>query len=283
VALGNVVGSNIANILLILGLSAAILPIVVTSRVIRFDVPLMIAVSLGFGALALDGRVSRLDGLVLLAGIGAYTWWNAREGRAGDTTLAASPGEKRSLTTIVALIAGLGALWLGGRWFVDGAVALARTWGLSELVIGLTVVALGTSLPEAATSVVASVRGERDLAVGNVVGSNVFNLLAVMGAAALVAPEGITVAPTVLRFDIPVMIAAAVVCLPVVFTGAVVARWEGVLLIGYYAAYTGFVVLSARGATLAPLFGRIMLYFVVPLTVVTLTALSIAAWRRHHR
>lgn len=282
IALGNVVGSNIANILLILGLSATILPMAVTSRVIRWDVPLMLFVSFGFGGMALDSRISRIDGLVLIASITVYIWWNVREGRGKETPSPLPSHRRETGRNSVFVILGLGALWLGGRWLVEGAVDLARWWGLSELVIGLTIVAVGTSLPEAATSVVAGLRGERDIAIGNVVGSNVFNLLAVMGASALVAPEGITVAPTALRFDIPVMIAASVACLPVAFTGAVIARWEGILFLAYYVAYVGFIILNMRAPALTPYFGRMMLYFVLPLTAITLVVAVARSLRQRH-
>jgi cation:H+ antiporter len=284
IAVGNVVGSNIANILLIVGASALVLPIVVVSRVVRWDVPLMIAVSLVFSVLALDGRLSRFDGWLLLAGIFGYTGWQLRQGRqAPESDVEQPSGAGTPRWGAVGLVVlGLGALWLGGRSFVAGSVSLARAWGLSELVIGLTIVAVGTSLPEMATSLVASVRGESDLAVGNIVGSNVFNILAVMGASALLAPEAIAIAPTALRFDIPVMVAAAVVCLPIVFTGGVVARWEGAMLLGYYGAYVGFVIGSVRLPTLAPYFGRWVVWVVLPVTLVTL-GLSVFASIRARR
>ncbi len=281
IAVGNVVGSNIANVLLIVGASATILPIAVASRVVRWDVPLMIAVSLGFSLMALDGELTRLDGVVLVVGIFAYTWWQVRGGRqAPESTVHEAGALVTSLgSSAVLVVVGLAALWLGGRWFVDGSVALARAWGLSELVIGLTVVAVGTSLPEAATSIVASFRGESDLAVGNVVGSNVFNVLAVMGLSALTTPEAIPVATTALYFDIPVMVAAAVVCLPIFFTGAVVARWEGALLLVYYVVYVGFVIGSTRAPALALYLGQWVIWVVIPATAVAL-GISVVAWSR---
>ncbi len=284
IALGNVVGSNIANVLLIVGVSAFILPIAIATRVVRWDVPLMIAVSLGFFAMALDGEITRFDGMVLLVGIFAYTWWQVREGRQTPDRDAEKPAvaPSRGLSAVLVLV-GLAALWIGGRWFVAGSVSLARAWGLSELVIGLTVVAVGTSLPEAATSVVASFRGESDLAVGNIVGSNVFNVLAVMGASASMAPEAIQIAPTALRFDIPVMVAAGVVCLPIFFTGAVVARWEGAVLFGYYIAYVGFVIWSVRAPALAPYFGRLVVGVVIPVTIVTLAFSVFTSLRARQR
>jgi cation:H+ antiporter len=174
-------------------------------------------------------------------------------------------------------------LVVGARWLVNGAVAMAQSLGVDELVIGLTVVALGTSLPEVATSVVASVRGQRDIAVGNVVGSNIFNILAVLGLSATVAPEGIAVSRAALQFDIPVMVAVAVVCLPITFTGGVIARWEGAVLLSYYVAYSAYLVLASARHAAAPALGSVLLLFVVPLTVLGLGASLIFALIRRPR
>ncbi len=169
---------------------------------------------------------------------------------------------------------------LGGHWLVESAVSLARGLGVSELVIALTVVAGGTSLPELATSVVASLRGERDIAVGNVVGSNIFNLLAVLGAAAAVSPAGVAVSPAALRFDIPVMIAVALACLPIFTTGHRIDRWEGLLFLGYYGAYTAYLVLRSMGHPSLPLFGIALVGFVLPLSVLALATSFFRAVRR---
>jgi cation:H+ antiporter len=174
------------------------------------------------------------------------------------------------LFDIVFVVVGLVLLVYGAGFLVDGAVVLAKALGVGELLIGLTVVAVGTSLPEIATSIVASVRGERDIAVGNVVGSNILNLFGVLGASALVSAQGIRVDPGALRFDIPVMIAASVACLPIFFRGYCIARWEGALLLGHYVAYVTYLVLRAMGhAALVPFTG-FMLACVLPLTAITL-------------
>jgi cation:H+ antiporter len=170
-------------------------------------------------------------------------------------------------------------LVLGARWLVNAAVATATALGVSELVIGLTIVAGGTSLPEVATSVLASIRGERDIAVGNVVGSNLFNLLAVLGLGSLIAPQGIAVAPGALTFDMPVMIAVAVGTLPVFFTGYVIARWEGAVFLAYYLAYTAYLVLDATEHAALPAFGAAMAWFALPLTALTLTVVVLRARR----
>jgi cation:H+ antiporter len=281
-ALGNVIGSNIFNVLFILGLSALITPLVVSRQLVRLDVPLMVGVSLLLLVLAVDGRVGAFDGLLLCAGMLAYTWFTILEGqRAGDgAAIEIDPGPLARLPAQVILVAaGLGLLVLGGRWLVAGAVGLAQAAGVSEAVIGLTIVAPGTSLPEVATSVVAALRGERDMAVGNVVGSNIFNILLILGVAALIAPGGLAVAPALLRFDLPVMVAVALGCLPIFFTGHLIARWEGALFFGYYLAYALYLVLDATGHDALPAFSAAMLQFVLPLTVVTLVVVVLRALR----
>ena len=283
-AVGNVVGSNIFNVLFILGLSALITPLVVARQLVRLDVPIMLAASLVLPVLAWNGSIGRLEGLLLAGGVVVYSVILVRLGRAsgadepGDGAASVMTGGLAGQVALV--VAGLAMLVMGSRWLVDGAVALARAVGLSELIIGLTIVAAGTSLPEVAASVVAARRGERDMAVGNVVGSNIFNLLAVLGLAAVVAPAGVAVPDAALRFDIPVMIAVALACLPVFFTGFVIARWEGALFLAYYLAYTLFIVLDAQDHDAAPVLGRFMLAFALPLTAVTLLVTGGQAWRR---
>lgn len=285
IAIGNVVGSNICNVLLILGLSAVIAPLVVSQRLIRIDVPIMIGISILLLVFALDGVISRGNGLLLFAGIIAYTFFAIVQGRRENAEVqaeyaqeyAASPGGPGGITINLALItAGLVMLVLGSHWLVEGALVMARVLGISELVIGLTIVAIGTSLPEIATSIVASIKGERDIAVGNIIGSNIFNILAVLGLAAIVAPDGINVSAAALRFDIPVMIAVAVACLPIFFTGHMIARWEGWLFLAYYGAYIGYLFLQAGKHAMLEDFSTIMLLFVIPLTIITL---AVSAWR----
>lgn len=277
-ALGNVIGSNIFNILLILGLSATIAPLVVSQQLVRTDVPLMIAASVLVFILALDGTISRWNGALLFAGIIAYTGFAIVQGRKEGKAAAEFEqeygdkprGAAAMLLNLAYIVAGLVLLVLGSNWLVDGAIAIARAFGVSELVIGLTIVAAGTSLPEVATSVMASLKGERDIAVGNVVGSNLFNLLCVLGLASMVAPAGINVAPSALSFDLLVMMAVAVACLPIFFTGYSIARWEGLLFLAYYVAYTLFLILTATGNAFLATFSGAMLFFVIPLTVLTL-------------
>lgn len=280
-AIGNVVGSNICNILLILGLAALISPLVVAQKLLQLDVPVMIGVSVLLLLLALDGHLGRPDGALLFAGILFYVgfslWQSRRESRQIQEEYARQFGVEATMATatpvwlnLLLVAGGLVLLVLGAYWLVEGAVALARWFGISELIIGLTVIAVGTSLPEIAASVVAGLRGEQDIAVGNAVGSNLFNILAVLGLTALVAPEGIAVASAALYFDIPVMIVVAFACLPIFFTGHRIARWEGVLFLGYYGAYLVYLVLDATGHGALDTFSGMMLWFVAPLTVITL-------------
>lgn len=286
IALGNVVGSNVFNILFILGLSAVIAPLVVAQQLVRLDVPLMIGASGLLLALALDGRIGRIDGLVLTGGIVAYCVFVVRQSLKEIPAVRAEYEREfgrrprrmtQRLLNVVMVVVGLAMLMLGSRWLLGGAVAVAEALGLSKLVIALTIVAAGTSLPELATSVVASVRGERDIAVGNVVGSNIFNVLAIAGVSSLVAADGISVAPAAIRFDIPVMIAVSAACLPILFTGYRIARWEGLLFLSYYAAYTLYLILDAAQHDALPAFSAMMGFFVIPLTLVTLAVLATRA------
>jgi cation:H+ antiporter len=290
-AMGNVVGSNIFNVLFILGISAAVTPLVVAQQLVRLDVPLMIAASFALLLLGLDGGLGRLDGALLFGGALAYTAFLVRQSRRETAAVMAEYegefGEQKVgatswLRDTALVLGGLVMLVIGSRWLVGGAVEIATALGVSELVIGLTVVAAGTSLPEVATSVLASMRGERDIAVGNVVGSNLFNILVVLGASGLVAPRGIAVDPAALRFDIPVMIAVAVACLPI-FARQVISRPAGLLFLGYYVAYTLYVVLAATEHDALPAYSGVMGLFVLPLTAVTLAVVGIRALRARRR
>jgi cation:H+ antiporter len=282
VAVGNVVGSNIANILLVLGLSAAVAALYVVQKLVRVEVPLMIGLSFLVLLMGLDGKIGWLDGLLLTMGAVAYTTFVIRQSRQENQEIrveyaqefdghAAETSDLRQIALQLGfIVVGVVMLVFGSRWLVAGAVTVARLIGVSELIIGLTIIAVGTSLPEIATSVVAAIRGERDIAVGNVVGSNIFNILLVLGVGGMVAADGLVVAPAALRFDIPVMIAVAIACLPIFFTGYRIDRWEGVLFLGYYAAYTVYLYLRATQHEALPTFSTIMAVFVLPLTTVTL-------------
>jgi cation:H+ antiporter len=282
IAVGNVVGSNIFNVLFILGISAVITPLIVQQQLIRLDVPIMIAVSLVTYFMSLDGIIGRFEGMLLFAGIIAYTVFliiqSRKENKAVEDEYAqeyaakAETGWKPWAINLGLVGIGLTLLVLGSNWLVDSAISIARWLGLSELIIGLTIVAAGTSMPEVATSITAAIKGERDIAVGNVVGSNIFNILAVLGLSGVVAPSGLPVSAAAEAFDIPVMLAVAVLALPIFFTGKQIARWEGGLFLFYYVAYTAYLILDAAQHDALPLFNDVLLYVLIPLTVVTLVA-----------
>lgn len=290
IALGNVVGSNIFNVLFILGLSALVAPLLVAPQLIRQEVPLMIGASLLVFGVALDGGIGRADGALLFGLLVAYMVFlirqSRRESRATQDEYAqefAAPSagawDSHWGAQLALIVGGLALLVLGANWLVDAAVSFARALGLSEMVIGLTIVAAGTSLPEVATSVVATLRGERDIAVGNVIGSNTFNLLGVLGLSSLVAPQALPVAPAMLSFDLPVMIGVALACLPIFFTGHLIARWEGALFLAYYAAYMAYLLLAAQRHDLLDTYAMAMATVVLPLTAVTLAVFAARHWR----
>jgi cation:H+ antiporter len=291
IALGNIIGSNIFNILFILGLSALLLPLAVSSRVVRLEVPIMIGASVLLFLLSLDGRLEPLDGGLLLASLTGYTAFALRQSRREPAAIEAAYGEKYGggrgptrgaglLIPVGSVLMGVLLLVFGARWLLHGAVAFARAIGVSELIIGLTIVAAGTSMPEVATAIVATVRGEREIAVGNIIGSCIYNVMAILGLASLLAPGGVPVAPAALSFDIPVMIGAAVACLPIFFTGHRIARWEGGLFLGYYTAYALYLILAALEHDALSTFSATMLAFVIPLTVITLAVLAVRAAER---
>jgi len=284
-ALGNVVGSNIFNVLFILGLSALVAPLLVARQVVRREVPIMVAVAVALLLLGLDGGISRLDGVLLLGSAVFYTAWTVRESRresAAERQQAEGEQPRRGgamVLNVLLVLVGLGMLMLGSRWLVGGAMAMARALGISELVIGLTIVAGGTSLPEVATSVLAALRGERDIAVGNVVGSNIFNILAVLGLSATLSSTGVPVSPAVLSFDLPVMLAVTFACVPIFLSGHVISRWEGAVFLGYYVAFTAYLVLAAQQHDALHGFTRVMLWFALPLTALTLLIVLVRALR----
>jgi cation:H+ antiporter len=292
IALGNVVGSNIFNVLFILGLSALLTPLVVDRQLIRQEVPILIGLSALVCWMARDLRISFGDGAVLALILVAYTvllYWQGKRAPASemsDDLLPTGTGFGSRLPgQLVLIAAGLALLVLGSRWLVDAASAFAAALGVSQLVIGLTIVAAGTSLPEVATSVVAALRGEREIAVGNVLGSNIFNLGLVLGVSAMVSGTGLQVPPALLAFDLPVMLAVAIALLPVLFSGHLIARWEGAVFLGYYVAYTTYLVLYAQEHDALDEFSLVMRTVVLPLTVITLAAVGwreLQRWRREH-
>ena len=287
IAVGNVVGSNIFNTLFILGVSALIVPLIVHDQLVRMDVPIMIIVSGFLFLLCMDLRISKLEGAILVVCIVAYTALLMRLGRQQhDRAVLEHPPDGAPASPrwwvipAVTVVAGLTLLIAGANWLVRSATAIAHGFGVSELVIGLTVIAAGTSLPEVATSIVAGIRGERDIAVGNVVGSNIYNILAVLGIAGLLAPGGLAVAPAIYRFDLPIMVVVAMACLPIFLVHGRLSRWEGAIFLLYWCAYIAYLILRAAEHDALTRFGQVMTLYVIPLTVMTIAATAARTLRR---
>jgi cation:H+ antiporter len=253
VALGNVVGSNIFNIAVILALAALIRPVQIELRLLRLEIPFVLLITLLTTALALDGAIGRVDGGLLLAGFAAYMFSlrrtvrleGARKATARPGTAAAAAGGTLWAPVLMAAV-GLVVLLYGAHWLVDSATRIALNLGVSERVIGLTLVSGGTSLPELAATLVATARRESDLAVGNLLGSNIFNMLGILGASALTRPLGPS--GPFLRLDLPAAILVALLLLPLARTGWRLSRWEGGLLFALYGVYLWLVFAGAGGA-----------------------------------
>lgn len=290
ITVGNVIGSNIANLLLILGLSALVTPLLVHQQLIRMDIPIMIGASVLVYVLASDGRFGRTDGILLFVLGVAYTVFLvadalrsrhlAREGVVpGAPSLAPPRVGGHWLLDLLRAALGLGLLLLGSEWLVSGAVRIALALGMSELLVGLTIVAVGTSLPELATSVVAAFRGERDIAVGNVIGSNIFNILPVLGLSTAIAGQ-VAVPAEVRALDLPVMLAASLIVLPLFRVGYTVTRTWGALFLGGYAIYVVYLVLGALDHALLGVLGSIVRDAVVPALVVMTVVVLVRGLRR---
>jgi cation:H+ antiporter len=251
IAIGNVVGSNIANVGVILGLAAVVAPLAVQLRMVRVELPIMIGVSLLVWAMASFGEIQRWEGALMLLGFGAFLWFLLRTSKNEPAEVKQeytdeNPRRHESGKAALFIVLGLVGLMGGAHLAVEAATTLARLWGLSELVIGLTIVAIGTSLPELASSVAAARRGHADIAIGNVLGSNIYNVLFILGATALITPLP-TAAPTLMWLDIPVMIGFALILVPMMMMGLKITRANGVLLLVAYAAYVAYLLHIAGG------------------------------------
>lgn len=257
-AVGNIAGTNIVNMLLILGLVALMRPLEVHAQTLRFELPVMVAAAVLLLLLVLDGGLSRLDGLVLVAYGALYTAAVARlsrrESRASSEPhvegLSQVEIESRSKANakgvpldLLLLGGGIALTIVGADRLVDGAVGLARSLGVSDAIIGLTIVAVGTSAPELVTAIVSSVKGERDIAIGNLIGSNVYNVALILGATVLAAPGRVPVAHELVRIDLPVMLVVMVACVPVFMSRRTVSRLEGGIFVAAYALYLGALVI----------------------------------------
>lgn len=258
IALGNVVGSNIFNVLFILGVCAIILPLTVASKLVKMDVPIMIAASVILYLFSMDGSLSRAEGLIFLVSIVLYTVvcfglsktetsevkkeFDQEYG--GSIKSLKTPGQM-ALNALL-IVMGLVLLVAGAKFLISSSIAIARHFGVSELLIALTIVAAGTSLPEVATSIMATIKGERDIAIGNVVGSNIFNILSILGVSAVMPANGFPVNPASMIVDIPFMVFVAVLCYPVFRTGSAISRSEGAFFLSLYVGYTLYLIRSAH-------------------------------------
>jgi len=283
-AVGNMVGSNIFNILFILGVSALIAPLIVNVQIIRQEVPILIGACFLLLGISLDQRISIAEAAVLLGALLAYTLFLIAQSRKEPKNTAdlyqekktpASTWDRPLYVQVILIFAGLFLLVVGSDWFVSASITFARLLGVSDMVIGLTIVAAGTSMPEVATSVTAALKGERDIAVGNVIGSNTFNILGGLGITGLVASGSLTVPAAVMNFDLWVMLAVTFACIPIFVTGREIARWEGGVFLAYYVAYVAYLILASQKHDALAAYSSTMMIFVIPITVVTLLVLMI--------
>ena len=256
-AVGNIAGTNTVNLLLIFGLSALIRPLALPADTIRLDLPAIMAAGILMLVLSLDGVLSRSDGVILvLAGI-IYTGMVLHSARNASRqvrseyasecgTVADKPDQaKATLTSVAQLAVGIGLVVVAAEWFVFGAVELARLWEVSDAFIGLTVVAIGTSAPELVTTIISTIRGNRDVAIGNLLGSSIYNICIILGLTCIVPAAGLPVTQELISVDIPIMVMVAIVCAPVFLSGRQVSRLEGGIFVAAYAGYLG-VLLTIR-------------------------------------
>ncbi|MGE2832563.1 calcium/sodium antiporter [Mycobacterium sp. SMC-4] len=259
-AVGNIAGTNVVNILLILGLSALLVPLALQVRTIRFELPMMAAAAVLLLVLASDGVMSRVDGVILVVCALAYTVAVIRSARHEphvvedefasevatefgaefgplDEVAIATAARRRTALHVAMTLGGIALVVIGADWLVDGAVGIARQMGVSEALIGLTVVAIGTSAPELVTTVVSTIRGDRDIAIGNLVGSSIYNILLILGVTCLVPAGGLALPDSLVRVDIPIMVAVALLCIPIFMSGRRVSRVEGGAMVAAYLVY----------------------------------------------
>ena len=281
IAVSNVVGSNIFNLMVVLGLSALVVPLRVKSRLVRRDVPLLLGVSMAVWGMASGGRLTWQAGLALLVGTAINLIWEMRTAseyseEEGDF----DEGDRATPAVAAAKLAGgLVLLVLGSQVLVKGATAAAIGLGVTQTVIGLTIVSAGTSMPELVTSLVAAYRGKADLAIGNVVGSNLLNQLLILGVCSVFSGEGLLVDPVVISRDLPVMVLTTLALLPILWTRGVVTRLEGGILVGLYVLYMAEQVLSETLTTAQDEFRFVVLVVVLPLVLVFLVW-QMLRWRR---
>ena len=272
-AIANAVGSNIFNVLFILGVAAVVSPLIISKQLIRQDVPIMVVVSIVAMVMTLNGNINKWEAGILALGLLAYTAFLFFQGKKKGADVSDEEVEEMlkvpapAWKNILMVIGGLALLVWGARWLVQSAVEIATAWGVNEAVIGLTIVAAGTSLPEVVTSVVATIKGQRDIAVGNVVGSNIFNILCVLGLSGPVSPTPLLAGEQLATIDIPVMVGVAVLCVPLFFIGAILHRIEGLLFLALYVAYVWYLVAMALSQPYLSTLQNGILYGLLPVVV----------------
>lgn len=250
IALGNVVGSNIFNVSVILGICALIMPLKVNMQLLKIDIPIMVVTSLFLWLLIRNGELSRVEGIILFIGILAYTFLQVHfalkeKAKIKEEFETEYKEEGKPLKDAAILILGLAMLIFGAHLFVKGAIDLARLVGISEEVIALTIIAAGTSLPEVATSISATLKGERDIAIGNVVGSNIFNILGILGISGIIT--SLPVDAHMAKIDIPIMIIIGVLMIPFTIKNKTLGRWGGFIFFSLWLAYTTYLITTGIG------------------------------------
>jgi cation:H+ antiporter len=249
-AVGNIAGTNVVNLLLVLGLSALLMPLALQMRTLRFELPVMAGAAILLLILAVDGVLSRFDGFVLTVGAFVYTVAVVRTARreSQDTTTEftqaypKSAAPERTALHVGMTLAGIALIVIGAERLVDAAVGMAREFKVSDALIGLTVVAIGTSAPELVTTIVSTLRAERDIAIGNLLGSSIYNILLILGITCLVPAHGLALPAQLVRVDIPIMVAATLICIPIFITGRRVGRFEGGAMVAAYVAFLAFLL-----------------------------------------
>lgn len=285
IMIGNIVGSNLTNILLILGLSALIIPLKVHKTLIKIDLPFLIAITILVYVLGLNGFFTVWECLLLAVILMIYLFYLFRQKGDVDIPLAEDESKKKHSIPkdLLLLVLGFIGLILGARWIVSSAIIFAEMAGVSELVIGLTVVAIGTSLPEIVISLLAAFKGEKDIAVGNIIGSNILNFLAVLGVSGMFIPEAIPIQQSLIDVDLILLIGATILCFPIFFTGRRIVRWEGAIFLILYIAYLLYQFLIASDHEILEVFIALMLYFAFPMILLLVSTAFIAETKKRYR
>ncbi|MFH1356404.1 MAG: calcium/sodium antiporter [bacterium] len=266
IAVGNIVGSNIFNVFVVLGCSALITPLVVTKQVIKTETPLMLAASILLIVLSLDGSLNKIESTVFLLLIFIYTGWTifkSRKEQIKNLALNNQSPKHNAIVYVCFIIVGLIILVLGSKLVVYSASGIARYFGVNEMIIGITIVGAGTSLPELTTSIVAAVKKDTDIAIGNVIGSNIFNILFILGLSGIFSPINLPIDPSVLSFDFINIIATCLLCMTFFITGFKVDRWEGITFIALYVMYVLILIGTSKNSPVTASMKNIYIFILI--------------------